>query len=99
VRLTPDEQKAIKNLVRQTIGERARVWLFGSRVDDQKRGGDIDLYIQTDDTLENRATTLCKIEGQLVMSIGDRKIDLLLQDGRTPDLPIFAAARQQGVML
>ncbi len=44
MRLTPRQQQIIREAARDVFGTEARVWLFGSRVDDSRRGGDIDLY-------------------------------------------------------
>jgi hypothetical protein len=33
------------------------------------------------------------------MKLGDRKIDIILKDARTPDAPIHRAAREQGILL
>ena len=44
MRLSKKELETIKNNISNTFGETA-VYLFGSRVDDSKKGGDIDLYI------------------------------------------------------
>ena len=41
MRLTPDQQSAIRTTVAENFGDEASIWLFGSRVDDNKRGGDI----------------------------------------------------------
>ncbi len=41
------QQSTIRTAVAETFGEDANIWLFGSRVDDNKRGGDIDLLIET----------------------------------------------------
>lgn len=38
----------IVDAVKETFGPDAKIWLFGSRVDETKRGGDIDLLIKTD---------------------------------------------------
>ena len=46
VRLTADEVQAIKAAAAEAFGASAVVRLFGSRVDDTKRGGDIDLLIE-----------------------------------------------------
>ena len=48
MRLTPDQVRIITRNIQQHFGDRARVWLFGSRVDDRKKGGDVDLYVETD---------------------------------------------------
>jgi predicted nucleotidyltransferase len=85
--------------VTRHVGPSSRVWLFGSRVNDALRGGDIDLLVETDAIVPNRVKTLCKIEGALVMALGDRKLDVLLKDARTPDVPVFEVARQQGILL
>jgi len=45
MRLSVKEINTIKSCAKAFFGAHARVLLFGSRVDDQKRGGDIDLYI------------------------------------------------------
>ena len=99
MRLTETQRAAIKASVSNVIDTDSRVWLFGSRADDSKLGGDIDLLIETDKTLPNRVTALCRLEGSLVMKLGDRKIDIILKDARTPEAPIHRAAREQGVLL
>lgn len=99
MRLTQAQQTAIRNTVARIIGADARVWLFGSRVDDAVRGGDIDLYIEADHIIPNRVQALCRLEGALVMALGDRKLDILLKDTRTPETPIFRIAKQSGAQL
>ena len=44
MRLSHEQVRVIRDVVEGQIGESARVYLFGSRVDDAARGGDIDLY-------------------------------------------------------
>ncbi|HEX5336981.1 MAG TPA: hypothetical protein VFW53_00935, partial [Gallionella sp.] len=46
MRLNPDQIAAIKQETEHFFGARAQVWLFGSRVDDSLRGGDVDLYVR-----------------------------------------------------
>lgn len=99
MRLTDAQRNTIKAAVARVIGADSKVWLFGSRVDDVKRGGDIDLFVETEQAIPNRVSVLCKLEGALVMGLGDRKIDILLKDGQTNDAPIFRAAREKGIPL
>ena len=42
MRLDPQEKAALENAIRNVDGE---VFLFGSRVEDDKKGGDIDILI------------------------------------------------------
>jgi predicted nucleotidyltransferase len=84
MRLTPDQIAAIKQTAHAVLGDGARVILFGSRVDDTKKGGDIDLLFETERPVGNRATTIGAIYVALVRKLGDRKIDILLKDGTTP---------------
>ncbi|MDP2432786.1 MAG: nucleotidyltransferase domain-containing protein [Pseudomonadota bacterium] len=99
MRLPPNQVQTIKATVARLVGPASRVWLFGSRVDDSLRGGDIDLFVETDEVVSNRTQTLCDIEGALVIALGNRKMDILLKDARTPDVPVFQVARRTGVML
>ena len=43
MRLNTEARALIVKLSRQYFGADARVWLFGSRLDDKALGGDIDL--------------------------------------------------------
>lgn len=99
MRLDDKTRAIIKASVASIIDANSHIWLFGSRADDTARGGDIDLLIETDKTLPNRVAALCQLEGRLVMRLGDRKIDILLKDARTPEAPIHRAAREHGVLL
>ena len=46
MRLNKEYIKAIKEVIQSRFSD-AKIYLFGSRVDDTKKGGDIDLYIET----------------------------------------------------
>ncbi len=52
------------------------IFLFGSRVDDSQKGGDIDLYIKTLDhsnLFERKRKFLSRVKREL----GDQKIDII----------------------
>lgn len=99
MRLPASQEQLIKNTVTRVLGTENRVWLFGSRVNDEMRGGDIDLLVETDAQFPNRAKVLCKLYGALIFALGDRKIDVLLKDGRTAEAPIFNIAKRTGMQL
>ena len=99
MRLQPAQIDAIRRVAHQTIGPQVTIWLFGSRANSELRGGDIDLLLETDTIIANRAQAICAIGGALWRALGDRKIDILIKDPRTPDAPIFKIAKETGVML
>jgi hypothetical protein len=96
MRLTPNEQQVIRDASLCRFGVPPR--LFGSRVDDTKRGGDIDLYIETSLSPEEAFQSELQMAADLYCSLGDRKIDIVVNTGRL-ELPIYRIAREQGVWL
>jgi predicted nucleotidyltransferase len=79
MRLTQQQVQAIRTTATETFGQDARVVLFGSRADDNKKGGDIDLLIcpnpQYSDQLFNKKM---RFLAQLQMRLGERKIDVVI---------------------
>jgi len=45
MRPSTTQQQYILQATRKNFGADAKVWLFGSRVDDARCGGDVDLYV------------------------------------------------------
>ncbi|GDX86011.1 hypothetical protein LBMAG43_20530 [Methylococcaceae bacterium] len=99
MRLTTQQALLVKKTVDAILNEPNTIWLFGSRVNDEKRGGDIDLFIETQSHCSNRAETICRLYCELVMALGEQKIDILLKDKNTAEVPIFEIARLNGVLL
>jgi hypothetical protein len=70
-------------------------------VDDNRRGGDIDLYIEPE--IQNPATLvdakLCFLM-ELHRRFGEQKIDVVIRPSDSKeDLPIYRIARETGVQL
>jgi len=99
MRLTEDQVRAIREEAERLFGGSVRVLLFGSRVDERARGGDIDLYVETDQLQENRASAAARLAARLQRRLGERRIDVILVDPATPHLPIHDVARKEGVRL
>lgn len=99
MRLTPAQVQSIKQAAHAVLGEDARVILFGSRADDSRRGGDIDLLFETGQRVAQRSQTLNALYVALIRRLGERKLDILLKDAATPDAPVLRVARETGVLL
>lgn len=99
MRLTLEQIDSIKQTAQQVLGEDARVTLFGSRADDTRRGGDIDLLFETSQRVAHRSQTLNALYVALIRRLGDRKLDILLKDAATPDAAVLRVARETGVQL
>ena len=99
MRLTEQQIKIIRHVVENLAGNNARVTLFGSRVDDTKKGGDIDLLISLPEVVQHPAELSAKISSQLIRNLEGRKVDVLLSAPNLKDLPIHAIAQQTGIVL
>jgi predicted nucleotidyltransferase len=99
MRLTHTQIMTIRRATAEIYGEQANVWLFGSRVDDNKRGGDIDLLIRPDDFWVNtNLPQKIKFLGKLERLLGERKIDVIIEEPDDPR-PIVRIAHETGVRL
>jgi len=100
MRLREEEAVAIVSAARAHFGEGTRVWLFGSRADDRKRGGDIDLLIAPAEPLSPADALSRKIRflTDLERAIGEGKVDVVVES-RADDRPIVRIARETGIPL
>jgi predicted nucleotidyltransferase len=99
MRLTAEQIATIKHAATECFGPGAQVMLFGSRVDDSKRGGDIDLLVRPHGLPpEQYLTRKIRFLGQLERALGERKIDIVIEQAEDRR-PIVEAARQTGVNL
>jgi predicted nucleotidyltransferase len=99
MRLNSDQVQAIKTTAQHLLGDDVRVTLFGSRANDELRGGDVDLLFETPHSLSDRVGITGKLYARLIRHLGDRKIDVVLKDAMTPEAPVMQAARNNGVVL
>ncbi len=101
MRLTDQQRTIIRSTVAETFGAVVGVWLFGSRVDDSKHGGDIDLLIETNQTdIESIMRAEISFVTKLQAKIGEQKIDVLLDyPSRKSRPPIFSIAKRTGILL
>jgi predicted nucleotidyltransferase len=92
VRLTELERRLIREAGLRHFGVAPR--LFGSRLDDARVGGDIDLLIRTDLPPTEAARRRLDPLADLWLRLGERKIDIVLDDGSAPAGVVERARRE-----
>ena len=95
MRLLPYQHRAIKENFEKFFGK-GKIYLFGSRVDDSKKGGDIDLYMVLPN-LENLVKKKIDFLVAVKREIGNQKIDVVFD--RAKDRLIDRVAKSEGVLL
>ena len=93
MRLTPEEQHIITAAV-AARDPQAEVWLFGSRADDSKRGGDIDLLVFSQVLGDDGKNA---IWWELQEKLGEQKIDIVVAKDLSE--PFVRIAKGSGVRL
>ncbi len=93
MRLLQEEHYVIKTIVASFDSE-TLVYLFGSRVDDSKKGGDIDLLIFSH-TLTSESAS--QIKYKLWDHIGEQKIDIVIV--KDDSHPFTRIALKESVLL
>ncbi len=97
MRLSQSQALAIKQIIQHSLGPKSEVWLFGSRVDDSALGGDIDLYVESDQPcgLQQKLRLMTKIQ----QAVDLRKVDLIIKKDTSEHKAIYDTAKSEGVRL
>ena len=96
MRLSPVDIAGIKSAVASVAGDAARVRLFGSRLDDRLRGGDIDLLIEFETPVDQPVVLAARIGTAIERRIGERRIDVLIDAPNLEPQVVSTAARRGG---
>ncbi len=99
MRLTSAQIDTIKSTAQAVLGEGVQVTLFGSRVDDAAKGGDVDLMVEVDQVLLEPALVSARIASRVSRAMHGRKVDVLLKAPNLLEQPIHRIATQQGIAL
>jgi len=99
MRLSEFEIECITNLAMRHFGKDVRVFLFGSRTEDQKRGGDIDLFISNLNNEPLKMRSKINFITDLILRIGDQKIDVVLDSPYKKNSGFFKTIYRTGIQL
>ena len=99
MRLTLAQIETIKSTAQEVLGEGVQVTLFGSRVDDTLKGGDVDLMMTVEQSVPDPAVAAARIASRISRAMEGRKVDVLLKAPNLLEQPIHRIAQQEGVRL
>ncbi len=88
-----------KNMIVEAIANvdpNAKVWLFGSRADDSKKGGDIDIAIFSE-KIDKDVKQKTQVRRLICDKIGEQKIDIVTTNSGKE--AIFRLAVAEGIQL
>ena len=80
----------------EVFGPDVVVRLFGSRADDAKRGGDIDLHVEA---AAFDSTAIPRFRAELWKRLDEEQLDVIVYRIGDPDSWLDRAARRDGIVL
>jgi len=96
MRLTHEQVSTIIQTIRSVAGQDAKVWLYGSRLDDSRRGGDIDLLIESEPIaglitrarIKNRIEHILQLPVDVLATSNGIKESSFIKIARTHAIPL-----------
>jgi len=103
MRLSPKQVQRLKEAVTRYFGKDANIWVFGSRINDRRRGGDYDFYLETpktdpDEIITDKSKVLA--EQHACPEFEGEKIDRVIRSAVPgPEFPIYKVkvGKEQGI--
>ncbi|MGC3874665.1 nucleotidyltransferase domain-containing protein [Halomonas sp. GXIMD04776] len=80
LRLTDDQIRTIKQTTSEIFGPGVQVRLFGSRLDNSAKGGDIDLLVESEHLIDEKLAKALTLTARLQLRLGDQPFDVLVVD-------------------
>jgi predicted nucleotidyltransferase len=99
MRLTARQIDLIRQSAHQVAGSQSQVRVFGSRLDDDVHGGDLDLLLELTEPVDNPALMAAQLSAQVSRAMHGRKVDVLLSAPNLMRLPIHDVAFKEGKLL
>ena len=99
MRLKSTELDIIQQSAASLFSEEVGVWLFGSKVDDSARGGDIDIMIDSPHDVVSPALQAARLSAGISRKMAGRKVDVVIAAPNLLELPIHRCARSQGLLI
>ena len=96
MRLSAAQTRLILDCVHAQFGDDAAVRLFGSRLDDTARGGDVDLLVETAAAATVRQRALATLALEQALSL---PVDIVVQQRGTPGSAFARSVRPQAQLL
>lgn len=94
MRLHKDQIETLKKTI-LSLDSNAEIVLFGSRTDDKKKGGDIDILIVS---CKLNRKDIWKIRDKFFDDFGEQKLDIIIDDGTFSD-PFKQKVYAEGIQL
>jgi predicted nucleotidyltransferase len=99
MRLTDDQIQAIRQSAQQIGGAQSNVRVFGSRLDDSARGGDLDPMLELPAPVDNPALMAAQLAARVSRAMHGRKVDVVISAPNLMRLPIHDIAFQEERLL
>jgi len=99
LRLSEEEIRGIKETASEVFDKDVEIILFGSRLDPNRRVGDIYLLVKTSMTPKEFVEKKFEFIYKLWQRIGQQKIDVFYYNPERGELPIHKKALSEGIKL
>ncbi len=97
MRLKQNIKEQIVKYSKKHFGDNVRLYLFGSRIKDDKKGGDIDLFL--DAKYEVCIQDQIYFLRDIYKYVTQRKVDLLIKTPQKKAIAIVDTAIKEGILL
>lgn len=99
MRLSEEAKRSIREIACKLFGQAVRVRVFGSRLDDAQRGGDLDLLIESSEVIHEPVLSSARLAAHVSRVMYGRKVDVLVCAPNLRRLPIHDMAIKEGELL
>jgi predicted nucleotidyltransferase len=99
MRINTEARAALVQSVRSVAPDAKTIRLFGSRLDDHARGGDVDLMVEFDHPIERPALLAARIGVQVSRILAGRSVDVVLKAPNLKECSIHRVATATGIAL
>jgi predicted nucleotidyltransferase len=96
MRLTDAQIQTVRTSVHDIAGPEAVIRVFGSRLDDTARGGDLDLLVELPQAVEHPAELAARLSARISRGMHGRRVDVVLLAPNLRRLPIHDVALREG---